>query len=281
MEAIVRGHEGYPEGFHRLIHPPGVLFLRGHGEILKRPGVAIVGSRKATTRAREAARRLGAAVARAGTPVVSGLAFGVDAAAHRGALEAPGPTVAVMGRGADRSYPRAHAALFERIVDEGLVVSEFPPGTPPAPHHFPRRNRIIAALSSCVVVVEAGPKSGALHTVEHALDLGLDVWAVPGPFEEAFCAGSNRLLSEGARALISIEDFLAEVTGIRSESARTVPPEPEKAMVLGFLEDGPRSVDDLARAADVDVQRMLAVLAELELHGWVERSPGMRFRQAG
>lgn len=281
MEALVQGHAGYPDRLHRLVHPPGLLFLRGRGEILGRPGVAIVGSRKATTRARETARRLGAAVARAGSPVVSGLAFGVDAAAHRGALEALGPTVAVMGRGADRSYPRAHAALFKRILEEGLVVSEFPPGTPPAPHHFPRRNRIIAALSSCVVVVEAGPKSGALHTVEHALDLGLDVWAVPGPIDEAFCAGSNRLLSEGARALVSVEDFLAEVTGTGSRSTRAAPADPEQARVLRLLEEGPRSADDLARAAGVDVQRVLAVLAEMELLGWVERSPGMRFRRAG
>ncbi len=281
MDTLVQGHAGYPDRLHRLTHPPGVLFLRGRGGILKTPGVAVVGSRKATTRGREVARRIGVAVARSGTPVVSGLAFGVDAAAHRGALEAPGPTVAVMGRGADRSYPRAHVALFKRILEEGLVVSEFPPGTPPAPHHFPRRNRIIAALSSCVVVVEAGPRSGALHTVEHALDLGLDVWAVPGPFDEPSCAGSNRLLSEGARALVSIEDFLAEVVGAGPEKVRRGPSDPEQARVLTLLEDGPRSADDLARIAEVDVRRVLAVLAQMELRGWVERAPGMRFRRAG
>ncbi|MEJ2207344.1 MAG: DNA-processing protein DprA [Gemmatimonadota bacterium] len=281
METVVPGDAAYPQRLHRLTHPPGVLFLRGRMELLGTPGVAIVGSRKATTRARAVARRLGSALARAGTPVVSGLALGVDGAAHRGALEGPGPTVAVLGRGADRSYPRAHSTLFKRILDEGLVVSEFPPGTPPAPHHFPRRNRIIAALCSCLVVVEAGPRSGALITVEHALDLGLDVWAVPGPFDEAPCLGSNRLLRDGARALVSLDEFLAEVVGPQEHDVRGPPSNPEQARILTLLEDGPRSADDLARTAGVNVQRVLAVLAELELRGWVERSPGMRFGKAG
>ncbi|HSG08703.1 MAG TPA: DNA-processing protein DprA, partial [Longimicrobiales bacterium] len=166
MALVVSTDAEYPRRLHHLADPPTVLFLRGDPSLLSRPGVAVVGSRRATARARGVAERLGAAVAGAGTSVVSGLALGVDAAAHRGALEAGGPTVAVLGRGADRAYPTAHGGLFARIVKEGLVVSEFLPGTPPLPHNFPRRNRILAALASTVVVVEAGARSGALISVE-------------------------------------------------------------------------------------------------------------------
>ncbi len=282
MVTLIPGDPGYPARLGRLVHPPGVLFLRGRVELLERPGVAIVGARRATARARHVAGRLAAAVARTGCPVVSGLALGVDGAAHRGALEAGGPTVAVMGRGADRAYPRSHSGLFRTLLTQGLVVSEFAPGTGPLPHHFPRRNRIIAALCSTVVVVEAGPKSGASITVEHALDLGLDVWAVPGPIEETPCMGSNRLLGEGARALVSIEAFLQETLDGRpaSTGGPPSPSDPREAHVISLLTGGPRSADDLARVSGIEVQHMLAMLSEMELRGWVERAAGMRFRRA-
>jgi DNA processing protein len=200
MEVCTWESADYPQAMHHLHDPPPVLFLRGRRELLERPAVTIVGARRATARAREVAERLGQAVARAGVPVASGMALGVDGAAHRGALRAGGDTIAVLGRGADRAYPGAHRGLFRDIVGRGLVASEFLPGTPALPHHFPRRNRILAALSCAVVVVEAGATSGALITVDHALDLGIDVWSVPGPIEVPTCEGSNRLLAEGARA---------------------------------------------------------------------------------
>lgn len=283
METVLVHEPGYP---HRLLHladPPPVLFLRGRRELLDTPGVAVVGARRATERARRAARRLSAAVAGAGTPVVSGLALGVDGAAHDGALEAGGPTVAVMGRGADRAYPASHGRLFRRIVESGLVVSEFPPGTPPLPHHFPRRNRILAALTHTVVVVEAGARSGALITVEHALDLGVEVWAMPGPFGEAWCAGSNGLLADGARALVSIRGFLRDALGVDGEERAREPVarDGDAGRVLGFLAEGGHTVDEIARATGLTSARALTLLAGLELDGWVERGPGMRFRRAG
>jgi DNA processing protein len=282
MSVVRLGVPEYPDRLKNLTDPPPVLFLRGDVGLLSRPGVAIVGSRKATSRARDVAAHLGRAVARAGTPVISGLALGVDGAAHRGALEAAGPTLAVLGRGADRPYPRSHASLFHAIVRHGLVVSEFLPGTPPLPHHFPRRNRILAALSRAVVVVEAGERSGALITVDHALDLGIDVWAVPGPIDVPACAGSNGLLADGARPLVSVPAFVGECSKAQGgvDTPATGHLGPDARRVLGALDGGPRSSDEIARLASLDTVRALAVLSELELGGWVARAPGMRFRRA-
>ena len=205
--------EGYPAGLRQLCDPPPVLFCRGRTELLDGPGVAIVGSRRSTARGREAAERIARALVEAGICVNSGLALGIDGAAHRGALSRAGGTVAVMGRGADRPYPPTHAGLFRQIVARGLVLSEFLPGTLPLPHHFPRRNRILAALSVAVVVVEAGErKSGALITTDHALDLGRDVWAVPGPIDTDIVRGAATDCSRREREpLVDIADFVDAV----------------------------------------------------------------------
>ena len=271
----------YPAALHHLHDPPPVLFLRGRTELLDPPGVTVVGARRATARAREVAERLGRGLAQAGSSVVSGLALGVDAAAHRGALLGGGPTIAVLGRGADVPYPPAHRRLFREILEEGLVVSEFLPGTPPLPHHFPRRNRILAGLARAVVVVEAGAKSGSLITVDHALDLGIDVWSVPGPIDVTSCAGSNRLLADGARPLVSIGDFVREVTGVgggATEAVATV--DGPAGELLARLGEETMNVDELALLAGVTVPAALALLTELELTGLVRQLPGMRFRRA-
>ena len=280
METLLFTEERYPDALLHLSDPPPVLFLRGRTELLGVPGVAIVGSRRATARGRSAAHRLGSVVAGAGIPVVSGLALGIDGAAHEGALEAAGPTVAVLGRGADRAYPAGHGALFRRIVREGLVASEFLPGTPALPHHFPRRNRILAALSRALVVVEAAERSGALISVDHALDLGVEVWAVPGPLEEPFCAGSNALLADGARPLVSISGFLREVAGAGVTEAEA-PPSGPAGVVWRALEGGGRSADEVSRATGLPAGQVLAALALLEMGGRVARLPGQRFRRAG
>jgi len=204
----------------------------------------------------------------------------VDGAAHRGALDAGGPTVAVLGCGADRPYPLTHRGLFREILASGLVVSEFAPGTPVLPHHFPRRNRILAALSHTLVVVEAGERSGALISVDHALDLGVDVWAVPGPIEEPACAGSNALLADGARPLVSVDAFAATVFGV-AEAPRAPAARGPEAPVLEALAGGGLGADEVARATGIPVGRVLALLASLELQGRVVRLPGMRFRKAG
>jgi DNA processing protein len=272
---------GYPAALRHLHDPPPVLFLRGRAELLESPSITIVGARRATERAREVAARLGEGLARAGVCVASGLALGVDAAAHRGALSAGGSTLAVLGRGADAAYPPAHRRLFAEIVDRGLVLSEFLPGTPPLPHHFPRRNRVLAALAGAVVVVEAGDTSGALITVDHALDLGIEVWAVPGPIEVAACAGSNRLLADGARPLVSVADFLRTVTGC--ETREDTPPAeaagPARDLIVGLGSDT-LHVDEIAERAGLDLPVALALLTQMELAGLVRQLPGMRFRRA-
>jgi DNA processing protein len=266
---------GYPRCLLNLHDPPPLLFLRGRTDLLARPSITIVGSRRATARSRDVAERLGQALALAGIQVVSGLALGIDGAAHRGALAEDGDTVAVLGRGPDQPYPPSHRRLFRQILERGLVVSEFAPGTPPLPHHFPRRNRILAAISRAVVVVEAGARSGALITVDHALDLGLDVWSVPGPIDLAACEGSNRLLAEGARPLLSVGSFVSEVGGDARPPA--VGPEGSAGRVLAALAEEPLDVDQLAGRLDLAAPQVLAALTELELLGLTRRLPGTRF----
>jgi DNA processing protein len=268
----------YPRALWHLPDPPPVLFLRGRGELLGCTGVTVVGARRATGRARDLAERLGAALGRAGVAAVSGMALGVDGAVHRGALEAGGATVAVLGTGADVTYPRAHRRLLGQVVERGLVVSEFLPGTPALAHHFPRRNRILAALSPITVVVEAGARSGALITVDHALDLGREVWVVPGPIEQATSAGSNLLLLEGARPLLSIGDFVSAVApdATPGQARLDVTTGPE-AEAIRALAGGALGIDDMAARLDLTVPEALALLTELEVRGTVRRMPGMRF----
>jgi DNA processing protein len=300
----------YPERLRHLVDPPPVLFLRGRTELLAPRAVTIVGARRATVRARDVAERLGGALARAGLTVTSGLALGIDAAAHRGALTAGGDTVAVLGTGADRAYPRANARLFGRIVREGLVVSEFLPGTLALPHHFPRRNRILAALGAATVVVEAGARSGSLITVDHALDLGREVWVVPGPIERSTCAGSNALLLEGARPLLSVAHLVSELAprsvgpgGASGGAGAAVvashvpiatphgpgpapPHAPELAVdgwdaaVLAALAEGALSGDEVAERTGLPVHEALTRLTALELSGAVRQLPGMRYGSA-
>lgn len=283
---VLTWHSGeYPEALTRLADPPPVLFLRGRVELLvaRGPRVTVVGARRATSRARDVAERLGRRLARAGATVVSGLALGVDGAAHAGTLKADGNAVAVLGTGADVVYPRANERLFAAILERGLIVSEFAPGLRAAPHNFPRRNRVLAALSPTTVVVEAGRRSGALITVDHALDLGHDVWAVPGPIDSSNSLGSNRLLGEGARALVAIDDFVTDVCGAevdRPAGAHTHEHSEPASRILAALADDTLLVDELASIAGLPAATALAVLTTMELHGEVERMPGMRFRRA-
>jgi DNA processing protein len=278
---------GYPGDLLHLADPPPVLFLRGRIDLLARtPAVTVVGSRRVTTRGREIARDLGRALARPGAVVVSGLALGTDGEAHRGALDVEGDTIAVLGTGADVPYPRTHARLFQELVERGLVVSEFVPGTGAAPYHFPRRNRLLAALGcTAVVVVEAGARSGSLITVDHALDLGRDVWAVPGPIDGPACAGSNALLADGARPLVSIEGFVSDVVGLREEErdhggrAALGAVDPE-ASLLQCLSHEPLAPGELADRVGRPLPDVLAALTTLELRGEVVRLPGLRYRRA-
>src|SRR5438874_4147722 len=247
-----------PELLRQIHDPPRALFLRGAGdaEVLCRPAVAVVGARACSPYGAHVARMLGRAFAAAGLVVISGLARGVDGEAHRGALDAGGLTVAVLGCGIDRDYPAAHADLARRICERGLVVSEYEPGVEPAPWRFPARNRIIAGLAAATMIVEARERSGALITADFALEDGREVFAVPGEMTGSLATGTNRLLRQGATPLTSADDVLA-VFGLE--------PQTRPHANHPFLELLPASADELARATGLTPGEVAATLAELEL----------------
>ena len=252
----------------RAIHDPPVgLFLRGAGgmEVLARPAVAVVGARACSGYGASVGRRLGRELARAGLLVVSGMARGVDAEAHRGALDGNGMTIAVLGCGIDRDYPAAHSELARRIADACLLVSEYGPGVEPAPWRFPARNRIVAGLCAATVVVEARERSGALITADFALEEGREVFAVPGEITSSLSAGTNALLKLGASPLTSAADVLS-CFGLDAES----PAEPS-----GLLDLLPASADELARSTGLSAAKVAKTLVELELNGAVVSHDGV------
>jgi DNA processing protein len=264
----------------RQIHdPPHTLFLRGRGDpaLLGGPAIAVVGARACSPYGAQVARMLGRELAAAGLVVVSGMARGVDGNAHRGALEAGGLTVAVLGCGIDRDYPAVHAELARRICDRGLLVSEYRPGVEPAPWRFPARNRIIAGVAAVTVIVEARERSGALITADFALEEGREVFAVPGEITGALAAGTNRLLRQGATPLTSSEDVL-ELFGLNVPARRGDSAVGANAVaVLAKLADGAASADELALATRLEPGPLAAALAELELAGLAAEADG-RYR---
>ena len=280
------GLPGFPEPLNHLHDPPPLLFLRGDPSLLELPAVAVVGSRKASEYGRGLARDMGAGLARAGVAVVSGLALGIDGAAHRGALAAGGSTIAVLGCGPDVVHPRSHRRLFEAILRDGLLVSEFLPGAAPLPHHFPRRNRLIAGLSEAIVVVEAARRSGALITVDHALAIGRDVFAVPGPVGRAQSEGVHALIREGAGLATGARDVLRGVgleSGAPEAPSRDSTPaglDDRQRAMWDALEADPDHIDVLANRAGLDATAAAATLSVMEIHGWVRRAPGLRFARS-
>lgn len=282
---VVTWRDGeYPARLRELCDPPPVLFARGRIELLARPAFTVVGCRRATGYGRRTTESLAGALARSGVVVVSGLALGIDAAAHRGALEASGDTIAVLGSGVDLIQPTSNRRLGEVIAREGLLLSEFLPGESARPHHFPRRNRILAALGMGVLVVEAAERSGALITVEHALDLGRDVYAVPGGIDAPQSRGCNKLIQEGAHVVTSAEDFILGMGLMHRPELGVVLPEPERlgdaaCRIWRALGGQAQAVDELARAARLDPGSALAALTELEIDGWAVQDGGMRYRR--
>lgn len=276
---VSRGKPGYPPLLAELHDPPARLHLRGGPvKTLCLPAVAIVGARSCSPYGAQVARELGRELAAAGIVVVSGLARGIDGEAHRGALAAGGPTVAVLGCGIDRDYPRAHTELARRIAESGLVVSEYPPGVEPAPWRFPARNRILAGLARATVVVEARERSGALITADFALELGRDVFAVPGEITSGLSKGTNDLIRQGATPLLTADDVL-ESLGI--ERAPPGPPaglSPEADAVLAFLARGAVSLDEISQATGVGSAEVAVALTELELAGLASQGDG-RYRR--
>jgi DNA processing protein len=278
--SVRRGQAGYPPLLAELHDPPSRLHLRGGpAELLSKPSVAIVGARSCSSYGGQVARELAQSLAAAGLVVVSGLARGVDAEAHRGALAAGGLTVAVLGCGIDRDYPRAHADLARRIAESGLVVSEYPPGVEPSPWRFPARNRIIAGLAQATVVVEARERSGALITADFALELGREVFATPGEITSALSAGTNDLLRQGATPLLSAEDVFAALGLEPVPEALPAGLSAESLAVLERLSDGARTLDELVRATEIDPAGLAAILTELELTGLIAAADGV-YRRA-
>ena len=276
LRFVGRSEPDFPSLLRELHDPPPGLFLRGAAEVglLSAPAVAIVGARACSSYGAHVARALGRELAVAGLAVVSGLARGVDGEAHRGALEAGGTTIAVLGCGVDRDYPAAHAQLARGIGETGLIVSEYAPGVEPAPWRFPARNRIIAGLASVTVIVEARERSGALITADFALEAGREVFAVPGEITSALSIGTNALVRLGATPLTSAADVL-ECLGL--ESPR--PPELElgenAALVLSALESEPATPDRLGRVTALDAATLASALSELELAGAVVEADGL------
>ncbi|HET7457026.1 MAG TPA: DNA-processing protein DprA [Gemmatimonadaceae bacterium] len=269
---LLRGDALYPAALLDLSDPPPHLFALGDPRVADAPAVAIVGTRRATAYGERTAHEIATALARAGVAVISGLARGIDAVAHRAALDAGGRTVAVLGTGVDVAYPAAHAALHARIAGQGLVLSEHAPGERAGAGAFPRRNRIIAALASTTIVIEAGFKSGALITASHALDLGRTVAAVPGPIDAPQSAGANELLRDGAAVIASPADALA-LLGVSAPRAQRVPladRPPDERAVLEALTSGALDIDSLAARARLPAVRCLAAVTALELSGAVD-----------
>jgi DNA processing protein len=271
---VRRSAAAFPPQLRSIHDPPPGLFVRGAAdlELLARPAVAVVGARACSGYGAAVARSLARDLAAAGLVVVSGLARGIDAEAHRGALEAGGTTVAVLGCGIDRDYPAAHRDLAERIAATGLIVSEYAPGVEPAPWRFPARNRIVAGLCAATVVVEARERSGALITADLALEEGREVFAVPGEITSSLSAGTNDLLKLGASPLTRVQDVLV-CFGLEAQPS-VAAVEGAAAQLLELLRDAPASADELVRRTGLDTGEVARALVELELAGLAVTADG-------
>jgi len=289
VDVVLASRPNYPRSLSEIHDPPGILFVAGEIEPRDALAVAIVGSRHATQYGLEQAERLAASLARAGVTVVSGLARGIDGAAHRGALEAGGRTIAVLGSGLLELYPPEHLGLAEKIRQHGAVVSELPLRTKPLSGTFPQRNRLISGMSMGVIVVEASERSGALITARHAAEQGRDVFAVPGRVDNRLARGCHRLLREGARLVESADDVLEELgplvaatTGPTGEEVRH-PAElllnEIEQQVLAAIHSDTTSIDVVVETSGLETSRVLATISALEMRRLIRRVSGNSVRR--
>jgi DNA processing protein len=268
----------YPTALLEIPDPPVVLFAKGRLELLRSTAVAIVGSRNATPQGINTARAFAQALSDAGLTVVSGLALGIDAAAHEGGLEGSSSTIAVTGTGLDIVYPARNRALAHRIAEEGLLLSEFPLGTGAIAHNFPRRNRLISGLSRGVLVVEAAVKSGSLTTARFGADQGREVFAIPGSIHSPLARGCHALIKQGAKLVESAQDVLEELhLAVPARERPAAPPEDDP--LLAQLGHDPCDVDTLAARSGLAVDVLTARLLELELEGKIASLPGGRYQR--
>lgn len=286
----------YPKTLLEIADPPAMLYCKGQRRLLSQPALGIVGSRNATPQGVRDAEAFARALSDAGLTIVSGLALGIDAAAHRGGLAGAGSSVAVIGTGLDRIYPARNKALAHQLVETGLIVSEFPLGTPPLPGHFPRRNRLISGLARGVLVVEAAPDSGSLITARVAAEQGREVFAIPGSIHSPLARGCHALIKQGAKLVESAADILDELAwqqrldppdlrqhGPHDErqtvDSPPVLPETPADPVLDALDGAPTTLDTLAQRTGLTLDALSAKLLMLELDGHIASLPGGRYQK--
>jgi DNA processing protein len=284
---IAFGDSDYPALLTEIPDPPLVLYVRGQAESLNSTAIAIVGTRRASRYGRETARRIAGELAALGIVVVSGLALGIDGEAHRGALEAGGRTVAVLGTGVNEIYPSEHAGLSKEVEASGALVSEFPLGTKPRKENFPRRNRIISGLSRGVLVVEAPVRSGALITARTATEQGREVFAVPGRTDNPNAAGSHHLIRDGAKLTSGARDILEEIAPQLAEKVISAPPapeappafdlDPEERKVFEVLDRDPTPIDTIIAESGLEPSAVTGALLKLQLKQLVIQLPGSKF----
>lgn len=282
------GDGTYPEGLATIADPPPLLYIRGTIEPGDQLAVALVGARRSTPYGLRIAEKLAASLARVGITVVSGLARGIDAAAHRGALKAGGRTIAVLANGLGDIYPPEHDGLADEVAGAGAIVSEFPMGQQPIAGLFPQRNRIISGLSLGVVVVEAAPRSGSLATAHHAMEQNREVFAVPGPVDSLTSRGCHRLIRDGAKLVETVDDILEEL-GPLAKEVRIAPDEPavripaelalndQERSILGLMGDRPVSPDEIIGRTGMTASQVMATISILEVRRLIKRLPGNQF----
>lgn len=278
---ITLADDDYPKQLFEITDPPPLLYVRGDGGLLSATSLAIVGSRSATPQGLSNAEQFARALSGAGLAVISGLALGIDAAAHRGGLAAQGSTIAVIGTGADIDYPRANARLSEEISSRGAIVSEFPLGTPPLAANFPRRNRLIAGLSRGVLVVEAALASGSLITARLAAEQGREVFAIPGSIHSPVSKGCHALIKQGAKLVETAGDVIAELQGFAPSPATRSKPHISGALdvLLQHMGYDPCDIGTLSTRSGLTPESVSAMLLQLELEGKIGSLPGGFYQQ--
>ena len=272
------GGPSWPERLTNIDCAPEELWLRGNKSLLSKIRViALVGSRSPTPYGLEQARLFAGTFAAAGVVVISGLARGIDAAAHIAALDAGGETIAVLGSSVDKPWPAGEVAA--RVLKEGLLLSEHPLGTDPRPHHFPLRNRLISGLSDAVVVIEAAARSGSLITAHWAADQGRDVFALPGRVDQPMSRGTHKLIREGASLVEDPRELLVELYGASDVARRSEEPPEDEDIIMARLSEEDLTVDELVAATGIEVRALLNRLVEGELSGLIARAPGGLYRR--
>lgn len=283
IEVVTVLDEHYPDLLHEIAQPPWVLYVKGDVSLINSAALAIVGTRRPSHYGTSVARKLAYRLAKHGWTIVSGMAIGIDSEAHRGALEAEGRTVAVLGSGVDVVYPKSNAPLYRELIRSGAVVSEFPPGTQPHPGFFPQRNRIISGLSRGSIIVEAEEKSGSLITADASMEQNRDVFAIPGPITSPKSIGPHRLIQQGAKCITTLEDILEEYPDMREQTIEIAQTEDsvqltiDEATVLEHLETEPVHLDRLCERTSLSLAELHPILLQLQVKRLIKQLPGSQF----